>query len=187
MPYILSAAIFLIQTAFGLFIGLFLLRFLLIAVGLPFHEPICQFVYRLTNPVIAPLRRFVPRWRKFELAALLIAWLLVLLESMLLDMLLGRMRFFGLLAPALVSTLDWIIWIELGAILVYCVLSFFPSMRYEDGYRLLDRFVAPIVNPFRRWLPPIGGFDFSCWFASVALILARLLVIAPLADLAARL
>jgi YggT family protein len=43
----------------------------------------------------------------------------------------------------------------------------------------------PVVRPFRRVLPPFGGFDFSLTLAMIALILVQMLVIAPLNDLAA--
>ncbi len=139
MSYLLNAAAFLVTTIFGFLICLFLGRMLLIAVGASFYEPVCRFVYALTNPVITPLRSVVPRW--------------------------GR--------------------IELVAIFVYCVLSLFPAARYDGNFGLLARVVEPVVRPFRRLLPPVGGLDFSCWVASIALILVRLLVIMPLADLAA--
>jgi|KBSSwiStaDraftv2_1062776.scaffolds.fasta_scaffold201864_2 YggT family protein len=185
MPYLLRATLFLIQTIFGFFIVMFLLRTMLIAVGASFYDPICQFVYKLTNPVITPLRRFVPRWRNIEFASLLVAWLLVALEFLLLYSLFSpEVPWLAWLPRAFVETLDWVILIELGAIFVYCLLSFFPSLRYDDNYRLLDRFVAPVVRPFRRIAPPLGGLDFSCWFAGIALMLARILLIAPLMDLA---
>ena len=57
MSYFLNAAAFLIQTIFSFAIGLFLVRVLLLAAGASFYEPICRFVYQLTNPVITPLRR----------------------------------------------------------------------------------------------------------------------------------
>jgi uncharacterized protein YggT (Ycf19 family) len=43
-----------------------------------------------------------------------------------------------------------------------------------------------VVRPFRRLIPPLAGMDFSCWFASIALILVQMLVLAPLADFAGR-
>ena len=84
-------------------------------------------------------------------------------------------------------TLDWILLIELSAIIIYCILSYIPSARYDSNFRLLAQFVEPVVRPFRRLIPPLGGMDFSCWFASIALILVRMLVIAPLTDLSQRL
>ncbi len=184
MTYLLNAGTFLIQTLFGFFIVVFLARVLLIAISAPFNQPICRFVYQFTNPVITPLRRFVPRWRRIEIASLLIAWLLVAIETWLLTTLFGvGIAAVPLIAHALVDTLDWIVLIELVAILAYCLLSFIPAAHYDSNYRLLVQVVEPVVRPFRRLLPALGGLDFSCWLASIALILVRLLVIAPLADL----
>ena len=188
MPYLLNAATFLIQTTFGFFIVVFVLRAMLIAIGAPFNQPICRSVYLFTNPVITPLRHIVPRWRRIEFASLLIAWLLVALETALLLTLFGLgVGWVALLPRALVDLLDWVVLIELVAILVYCVLSFIPSAQHDSNFRLLTQLVEPVLRPFRRLLPPLGGLDFSCAFACLALILARILIIAPLADLATRL
>ena len=43
------------------------------AVRADFHNPISQFLYRYTNPVLAPIRRVLPNWRRLNLAALLLA------------------------------------------------------------------------------------------------------------------
>jgi len=188
MPYLQNAGVFLIQTIVGFFVVVFLLRTMLIAVGASFYEPVCRFVYQLTNPVITPLRRFVPRWRNVEIASLLVAFVIIALEWMLFVALFGvPLGAGGLALRALIYLLDWVILIQLVAIFGLCILSFFPAARYDSNFRLLAQFTDPVVRPFRRLLPPLGGFDFSCWFASLALILARMLVIAPLADLAQRL
>jgi YggT family protein len=188
MSYLLNAGTFLIQTLFGFFIVVFLARALLIAIGAPFNQPICRFVYMFTNPVVTPLRNFIPRWRRIEFSSLLVAWLLVTIETLLLRSLFGvSIGVMPLLAHALVDTLDWIILIELVAILAYCLLSFIPSARHDSNYRLLTQAVEPVVRPFRRLLPPISGLDFSCSLASIALVLARILIVSPLADLSLRL
>lgn len=188
MGYLQNAGAFLVTSLFGFVICLFIVRTMLIAIGASFYEPVCRFVYQLTNPVIAPIRSLVPRWRRIEFASLLIAWLLCLLELLLLVGMFGlHIGVLGLLLHALVDLLDWAILIQLVAIIAYCVLSFFPGVRYDDNFALLARFVEPVVRPFRRLVPPLGGLDFSCWVASVALILMRMLVIAPLNDLASRL
>jgi len=187
MQYLLSAGTFLVQTVFGFLVVLFLLRVMLIAVGAGFNEPICRFVYTLTNRVVTPLRSVVPRWRRIEFASVLIAWVLAALQLALLVALLGApVGVAGILLRAVVDVLDWLILIELVAVFVYCVLSFFPAARYDPNFRLLTQFVEPVVRPFRRLLPPLGGLDFSCWFASIALVLLRLLLIAPLGDFAVR-
>ena len=125
MNYLANAATFLIGTLFGFFIVLFLGRMLLIAVGASFYEPICRFVYQLTNPVITPLRRVVPRWRRVELASILVAYVLVLIETGLLAALAGvAVSVPGLLLRALVGVADWLVWIELIALFARGILSF---------------------------------------------------------------
>jgi hypothetical protein len=49
-----------------------------------FNNPLSQFVYRYTNPVLAPIRRVLPNWRRINLAALLLAWLVMLLKRLVL-------------------------------------------------------------------------------------------------------
>ncbi|MBU6199739.1 MAG: YggT family protein [Xanthomonadaceae bacterium] len=188
MPYLQNAGVFLIQTIFGFFIVVFLLRALLIAINAPFNQPICRFVYILTNPVTMPLRNLIPRWRRVEFSSLLIAYLLALLELAAFALLFGAgLSAKAMLLRAATDTLDWIVLIELVAIFGYCLLSFFPAMHYDSNFRLLAQFVDPVVRPFRKLLPPLGGMDFSCWFAAITLVLVRMLVVAPLADLAIRL
>lgn len=188
MSYFVNAGVFLIQTIFQFAIGLFLVRAMLIAVNASFLEPLCQFVYKLTNPVLTPLRRFVPRRGRIEVASLLIAFVLALVEFGLLGAVVGmRISIASWPLFALVEALTIAFWIMFAAILIRCVLSFFVNEHYNSNARLVVQFTEPLVRPFRRMLPVLGGFDFSCLFASLALILARILVIAPLADLAAQL
>jgi len=188
MPYLQNAGAFLIQTIFGFFIVMFLLRLLLIAIAAPFNNPICRFVYLFTNPATMPLRNLVPRWGRIEFASLLIAYLLALLELLVFAALFGfGLGIGGMFLRAAADTLDWIVLIELVAIFGYCILSFFPGARHDPNFRLLAQFVDPVVRPFRKLLPPLGGMDFSCWFAAIALVLVRMLVVAPLADFAVRL
>jgi YggT family protein len=187
MGYLVNAAVFLIQTFFEFFIGILLIRTVLIAVNASFYDPICQFIYKLSNPLITALRRFVPRWRKIEIASLLAALVLALIEVVLVGILTGaRFSPAGWLLGSLVTVLNIAVWILFWAILIRCVLSFVVSEHYNSTAQLLVQFTEPFVRPFRRLLPSMGGMDFSCWFASLALILVRLLVIAPLADLVAR-
>ncbi|MEP6938985.1 MAG: YggT family protein [Rudaea sp.] len=188
MSYFVNAGVFLIQTIFDFLIGIFIVRVLLIAAGASFLDPVCQFVYRLTNPVLVPLRRLVPRWGKIETASVLIACVLALVEFALLGGLAGmRMSIVGWPLLSLVNVLSIALWIMFWAIMIRCLLSFFVNEHYNSNARLLVQITEPIVRPIRRMLPALGGLDLSCWFASLALILARFLIVAPLSDLATRL
>jgi YggT family protein len=63
-------------------------------------------------------------------------------------------------------------------IFVWAILSWFRASNkaVNDVYKVLDTVVAPYVNLFRRFIPPMGGLDLSPFIALIVLqILARLL------------
>ncbi|HEX2795565.1 MAG TPA: YggT family protein, partial [Immundisolibacter sp.] len=55
-----QAGLFLVQTAFGLYAALVLLRLLFQAMDVDFRNPLSQAVYKVTQPVLKPLRRVLP-------------------------------------------------------------------------------------------------------------------------------
>ena len=62
------------------------------------------------------------------------------------------------------------------AILIYCVLSWFrPTFR---AFYTLQRFIQPFISPFQRLSLRLMSafnmpFDFSCWFALIAIRILR--------------
>jgi len=65
-------------------------------------------------------------------------------------------------------------------VLVYCLLSWFPRGNrpfLDDLARALDTLVGPYLNLFRRFIPPMGGIDFSPVVAILALNLIERLII----------
>ena len=62
-------------------------------------------------------------------------------------------------------------------IIIRCLLSWFPNIRwYEQPFKLLDQIVEPMILPFRRLIPPLGGFDLSPIAALLVLQLIRSLL-----------
>jgi YggT family protein len=59
-------------------------------------------------------------------------------------------------------------------VLLWCLLSWFPNIdREKQPFRTLDMLVQPVMLPFRRFIPPIGGIDLS---PMVAIILLQFLM-----------
>jgi YggT family protein len=47
-------------------------------------------------------------------------------------------------------------------VIVWCLLSWFPNIRwYDQPFKSLDMVVQPMIAPFRKLIPPIGNIDFS--------------------------
>nr|WP_233171585.1 YggT family protein [Dyella sp. ASV21] len=183
----INALSFLLELAFGAAAALFVLRLLAEASRADFHNPLSQFVYRSTNPVLAPLRRVLPNWRRINIAALLLVWLLMLLKRVVLFALLGMFpRLAGLLLLSVADTLDFILMFYVVLIFVWSLMSLFQVERYHPVYRLAGTLVEPLLRPLRGKLV-VGGLDFAPWAVMIVLILARLLLVSPLTDLGARL
>ena len=67
-----------------------------------------------------------------------------------------------------------IIWIMIVRIL----LSWFPNINwYNQPFKAMKEITDPILEPFRRIIPPISGIDFSPIIAFLALEILREVVI----------
>ena len=187
MSYLVNALSFLVELAFGAAASLFVLRLLAEASRADFHNPLSQFIYRTTNPVLAPLRRLLPNWRRINIAALLVIWLLMLIKRIVLFALLGMFpHVLGLLVLSIADTLDFIAMFYVVLIFIWSLMSLFQVDSYHPVYRLSGALVQPLLRPLRGKLTA-GGLDFAPWAVMIVLILARLLLVSPLTDLGARL
>jgi len=187
VSYLLNALGLLIELAFNAAVTLLLLRVAVEACRADFHNPLSQFVYRYTNPVLAPIRRVIPNWRRINLAALLLAWLAMLLKRWVLFAVMGIVPgATGLLILSLAELLDFALMFYLILVFAWSLLSMFAVDQRHPVLRLLDAIVAPLMRPLRGRLV-VGMIDFSPMAVMIALLLARMLVAAPLLDLGTRL
>jgi len=172
-----TAVIFLVQTLFGFYILAVMLRFLLQCVRADFYNPLVQFLVRITNPPLLPLRRIVPGYKGLDLASVVLAFALQLLEVLLITLLLDRgASVGGLLLLTVAELLKLLINIYLWGLVIQAVLSWFNPDPYHPAARLLAQLTAPLLRPARRLLPPISGVDLSPMLAIVALIFVSLLL-----------
>lgn len=186
MSYLLNALGLLIDLAFNAAVTLLLLRVLAEAWRADFHNPLSQFVYRYTNPVLAPVRRVIPNWRRINLAALLLAWLAMLLKRWVLFAVMGIMPgVAGLLILSLAELLDFALMFYLILVFAWSLLSMFAVDQRHPVLRLLDAIVAPLMRPLRGRLV-VGMIDFAPMAVMIALLLARILIAASLLDLGMR-
>ncbi len=187
MSYMLNAVSFLLGLAFDLVVALLVLRVLAEACRADFHNPLSQLIYRYTNPVLAPLRRVMPNWRRINLAALVLAWLALVLKRLLLFALSGFMpQILGLLVLALADLLDFVLLCYIVLIFGWSLLSMFAADHRQPLLRLVDCLVTPVLRPLRGRLVA-GNIDFAPMVILIVLFLARMLVTAPLLDLGAQL
>lgn len=188
MGYLANAGQFLISFAFGVLVSLVVIRVLLQLARANFYNPICQMLYKLTNPVLIPVHRLIPNWRNFDIAGVLLAWLLSAVKLALLYALVGQgLRLVGLMVMALADLIDFVLLLHLVLIFARVVLSFVSVERSNPIVPLIVQLTEPLLRPVRRRVPAMGGFDFSPAIVMLAIGLMRILLMQPLMDLGAKL
>jgi YggT family protein len=181
VSYFTNPLIFLIETLFGLYIMLVILRFVLQWVRADFYNPISQLVVRLTSPALRPVRRIIPSVAGLDTASLVLAWLLKSVELATLSLLLslGRnpLMAFAWAIPALIGML---ISLLLFAILIRALLSWLNPNPYHPAMALLIAITEPLLARVRAYLPDLGGVDLSPMLAMIGLIVLQMLLLPPL-------
>ena len=120
----MTATLFLIQTVFGFYILAVMLRFLLQCVRADFYNPLVQFLVRITNPPLLPLRRIIPGYRGLDLASILLAFALQLAEAALMTLLLNQpLSVGGVLLLTVAELVKLLINIYLWGIVIPAVLK----------------------------------------------------------------
>ncbi len=186
--YTSNAGIYLIKTLFGLYIVVLLLRILLQWVRADFYNPLVQFLVKLTNPPLLPLRRVLPGFYGLDLAGIVLIFGLKLVQLALIFGLMGHMPAVGgLLVVAVAQLLDLLISVLFWAVIIGAVLSWVNPDPRQPLVIVLYQLTEPILQPARNVLPPMGGLDLSPIAVLVLLQLTRILLIAPLLDTGYRL
>ena len=154
---------YLIQTLLSLYLLAMLLRFLLQLVRADFYNPICQFLVKITNPLVVPLRKVIPGFAGLDMASLLLAILLQLggIIALLLINGLGLPNILLLLTWSLLGVIGLLVNIYFFALLAMIILSWVAPGSNHPAIYLLFQITEPVMAPFRKALPPMGGMDFS--------------------------
>ncbi|MBV2091872.1 MAG: YggT family protein [Candidatus Thiodiazotropha sp. (ex Ctena orbiculata)] len=182
--YLTNPLVFLVQTLFGLYILAILLRFLLQIVRADFYNPISQFLVKVTNPPLKPLRRLIPGFGGIDISSLILAWLLKAVELFIVIMIAGQSA--SLLGPLLLAIPELVeltINIFLFAVLIQVILSWVSPGNYNPAVSLLYSLTGPVMRPAQKLLPPVGGLDLSPMLVMIGLVLLKMLLIPPLQQL----
>lgn len=180
-----SAGVYLVQTFFGLYTILIMVRFLMQVSRADYYNPICQSIVKLTDPAIRPLRSVLPSVYGIDFATLTVAFGVQLIGVMLIMMLWGAPVFMPIyIAWVLLGLFSIIFSIYFFALIIMVISSWIAPYSSHPGLTLVNQIVEPICAPARKLLPPMGGMDFSIILVFVFInIIDEILVIAPLAQM----
>lgn len=158
-----SAFSFLIGTLFDLYIGIVLLRLFLQWVRADFYNPLSQFVVKVTNPLLLPLRKLIPGFGGIDIASLVLAYLLALVEVLLLTGMLFNIQFFNpwVFALAFFRLVAATFNLFAFMMLLRVLMSWIAPAGYNPVVAVLFQLTEPVLAPIRKLIPPIAGLDFS--------------------------
>jgi YggT family protein len=174
----MTAFVYIAGTLLSLTLAVFLARLLLQWTRADFRNPLCQFIVRITNPLILPLRRILPPIGKVDTASVVAVLLVAVVDVAIMRAILGigfppAYYWIELVAIEIARTL---LQMYFYAIVLYALLSLIAPGGYSPMQSVLATLCEPVLRPFRRIIPPIGGIDLSPLWACIG-IQAILLVL----------
>lgn len=184
MNPLLEASLFLIDTAFTLFILFVLLRILLESVHADFYNPISQTTLKFTNFIVLPLRRFIPAYFGIDWASVLLLLCLALANQAIVIFLQTGIwvNFMGVLLLAIAEIFTFAFYIYLFAVLIIAVMSYLPSVPNNAWINIASEITAPALKQIRKYVPLVAGLDLSSLVFIVLLFLLNILVIQVIAQ-----
>lgn len=184
MNYVSNAGVFLVQTLFGLYLLVVMLRLLLQIVRADFYNPLSQFLVKVTNPPLKPLRRFIPGVAGIDMASVVLLLVLKIIEILLLAALprYPAPEMAGLPILAIAELIALMVNVFLFAIIIQAIISWINPGNYNPVSSLLHQLTDPLLNPFRKIIPPVSGMDLSPLVAIIGIYLLKLLFVQPLLD-----
>jgi YggT family protein len=165
-----NSLVFLIKTLSDLYILTFMLRLILQWQRADFYNPLSQFVVRVTNPLVRPLRRMIHPVGGVDIASLVLLLGMECLASWLIMSLYGISPSpLLLLRVAVLRLISLAVWFYSISLFIYVILSWVGQGGYSPAAMLLGKLVEPLLRPARRLLPPIAGLDLSPMLILIAL------------------
>jgi YggT family protein len=169
MPANLASALtFIIGSLAQLYLFVLILRLLLPWFRADFHNPIAQAILKATSPLVIPLRRILPPIGRVDTATVVVAFVITYLTILILLSIRGEAAPIGAIA---LSSLVYLVLLTLRlfvfAIIVRVLLSWISPGGYNPAMAIIYAITDPVMRPFQRIIPPLGGFDLSPIFAII--------------------
>lgn len=172
-----NAFSYLVGTLLDLYITAVLLRLILQWVRADFYNPVCQFLVKVTNPIIVPLRRVIPSIRNLDTASVVLilaleffsVWIASRISS-------SPLNFQQIVVFSIMKLAATLLMTYFFLIIASVILSWVGARMRHPVVPLVYQLTEPVLRPFRKIIPPIAGIDLSPLFALIAIRFLLLLI-----------
>ena len=195
--YFTSPLTLIVSTLFDLYVLIVLLRFMLQLMRADPHNSVSQFIIKSTSPPLRYLRRFIPSVFGQDASAIVLCLIVTYAKFILLRLLdtevvhinntiayVGGVSYLGLLIYSIADLVSLFLNIFLIAILIQVILSWINPGIYNPVIGLVNTLATPALRPIQKLIPPVGGIDLSPLFAMLMIMVAKMLIISPIMNLA---
>ncbi|MBV9576505.1 MAG: YggT family protein [Gammaproteobacteria bacterium] len=174
---LLAGFVFLIGTVFDMYLCILITRVILAWRRSNAAGPMGQFIIKLTRPIVYPLKKWIRDLGNIETASLVLIFFLEMIKWFLILLPIAIPHVLGLIILSIGDALELTLDIFFYAILLQAILSWVQPGSPMN--RFLQDITAPIIQPFQRLIPPIGGLDISPIPALIVLQLLMIILTEP--------
>jgi YggT family protein len=177
--YFTQPLLFLVEVIFGLYMTVVALRIIMQWAQWEYHNPMVQIIIKVTQVPVKFLRRFIPSWRKWDMATVVLLFSLGLVKISLIGLIShASLSSFNLVQLTFADIFSLFIRLFSASIIIQVILSWVqPHNSYNPIAPLLSRMNNPILSPIRRVMPDLSGLDLSPLVALLGLQLFSMLVL----------
>lgn len=175
-----NALFYLVSTLFEIYLLIVMLRIMLQAVRADFYNPISQLIWQLTQPIVRPLQRVLPKWRQYDTAAVVVLLAVAIIYVLVVTALLGYgINVLGAVGYAVLKLVVLTLNLYTFSLVIQAILSWVgPGVNNPAG-SILWSINEPLLRPVRRVIPPFSGLDLSPLVVIVLLQFVKLLIPLP--------
>ena len=152
-----------VDTLSSLYLMIILLRFVLQLSRADFYNPISQFAVKATNPFLIPLRRIIPGFGGVDIASLILA---IIFQALILSLKIAVLASvipnpIGVILMSVVLVLGFLLKLYFWTLIIMIVASWIAPGSHHPALMLINQIIEPLMKPFRKILPSMGGLDLS--------------------------
>lgn len=143
-------------------VSIFILRWFLQLFRASYINPICQAIYKFTQPVIKLIAKIIPRKSRADWPLLFSIYLLAnIFQGLQFLLLPGKFDVTVCLLLALLFCFSQVLNLFFIAIIIRVISSWFATDARQPAMQIIYIFTNPILRPAQRIVPIIGGLDLS--------------------------
>ncbi len=170
-----SAFSYLVGTLIDLYVAAVMLRLLLQWVRADFYNPLCQFLVKVSNPALLPLRRVIPSIGRLDTASVVLMLALEMIGIWFISSIgSSEMNIQQIVAFSALKLMMTLLMTYFFLIIVSVILSWIGQGTRHPVVPLIYQLTEPVLRPIRKFIPPIAGLDLS---PLIALIAIRFLIV----------